>query len=79
MPDSRSLQLFQDQLLRGLFAQRHLQALGDNPKTVQSLINLIQCTKELVEQQQSDPSKGKRQGSRNILCLRHAVCQEGPT
>ena len=77
MPDTRSLQVFQDQVLRGMWPDRHLRALSNNPETVGQLVGLLQCTKDLMEQTQNDPSaKSRRQSSRNILCLCHTVCQE---
>ena len=77
MPDTRSLQVFQDQVLRGMWPDRHLRALSSNPETVGQLVGLLQCTKDLMEQTQNDPNaKSRRQSSRNILCLCHAVCQE---
>ena len=76
MPDTRSLMLLQDQILRGMWPERYLKALTDNPDTVVSLVGVLQCTKDLMEQMQSEQSKSRQQSSRNMLCLSHAVCQE---
>jgi hypothetical protein len=42
MPDTRSLQLFQDQLLRGMWADRYIKALSEDEKTVGPLFKLLQ-------------------------------------
>lgn len=77
MPNSQSLLLFQDQLLRDKWHSRHIDRLSENPQTGQLLLGLLGCTKDLVEAMQSDSApKLKQQSSRNLVCLCHAVCPE---
>mmetsp|Transcript_36315 Transcript_36315/g.82335 ORF Transcript_36315/g.82335 Transcript_36315/m.82335 type:complete len:145 (-) Transcript_36315:69-503(-) len=77
MPDTRSLQLFQDQLLRGMWADRYIKALSEDEKTVGPLFKLLQCTNELAQAQGQRASIDKRKvGTRNVLCLCDAVCAQ---
>ncbi|KAL1503407.1 hypothetical protein AB1Y20_011458 [Prymnesium parvum] len=71
LPDSRALLLFQDQLTRGMWADRHLNALIENPATSNQLLGVLRCTVDLMEGEAN-----KQRASRNLLCLCHALCEE---
>ena len=79
MPDVRSLQLFQNSLAHGAFKTRHLDALGDCPRTRDALLGMLECTNSLNDQLASGALEGQQQkqiDTRNLLCLCRNVCPE---
>ena len=54
MPDTRSLLIFQDQLLKGKWADRYLKALSEDTRTVGPLIRLLQALLDPLFVQTSD-------------------------
>ena len=81
VPASRSLLLFQDHLVRGLWAQRHLEALANDPKSLEAFASIVECTRELHKQQQEaaaaqSPAKFKQAATRNKVCMCLSVCHD---
>ena len=81
IPAARSLVVFQDHLIRGVWAQRHLEALVNDPKSLRSFLSLVECTREFQKQQQAaiasqDAAKLRGATTRNRLCLCNAVCPD---
>ena len=81
IPAVRSLVTFQDQLGRGLWADRHVEALSNDPKSLGPFMQLVECAKDFQQQQQSavaanDVGKMRSATMRNRVCMCHAVCPD---
>ena len=77
-PNVRALLTFQDHLLRGIWAERHLEALANNTDTVGPLLQLTECSVTLQQAQQRrlPPAKQRVLQTRNMICVCHATCPE---
>ena len=65
--------------MRGLWAERHLQALANDPKSVGPLVAIVECSQKYQKQHQSataanDVAKLRNAATRNRVCMCHAVC-----
>ena len=81
VPVARSLMHFQDLLSRGMWSQRHLEALANDPKTVDALVAIIECGREhaRVHNEAVDAkshSKVRQADTRNKICMCLAVCND---
>ena len=84
MPTARSLVMFQEHLARGVWADRHLQALASDPKAVGPFMSIFECAREFQNQQQqavatNDSAKLRQAATRNRVCLCAAVCPQETT
>ena len=84
VPAARSLVMFQEHLARGLWADRHLQALASDPTAVGPFMSIFECTRDFQQQQQravaaNDSAKLRQAATRNRVCLCAAVCPQETT
>jgi hypothetical protein len=60
MAQARSLLAFQNQIARGAFADRHLQALAMDKDTVSQFASIIDCTTQAQEFMAANPNKQRQ-------------------
>ena len=78
-PQPRSILLFQDQLSRGLYKQRHLEALIRDERAAPILYSVLECTKELgAGRRQAGDNRAALQkvGQKNMFCLCRNLCPD---
>ena len=81
VPAARSLMHFQDMLMRGMWANRHIESLANNPDTVEAFAQIIECAREYQKMRQeavqaSSSSQLKKADTRNKVCMCLSVCHE---
>lgn len=81
VPVARSLMHFQDLLSRGMWSQRHLEALANDPKTVDALVAIIECGREHARLHNEavdakSHNKVRQADTRNKICMCLAVCND---
>ena len=81
VPAARSLLIFQEHLARGMWADRHIQAMVSDPESAGPFLQVVQCTQDYTQQRQDagaagDSGKMRQAATRNRVCLCHAVCPE---
>ena len=81
VPVSRSLMHFQDMLSRGMWQQRHLEALAGDPKTVEAFASIVECARAFNRQREEavearDTAKLRSAETRNKVCMCMAVCND---
>lgn len=84
MPDIRALRLAQQHVLQGIWQARHFDGLLEDGWSRNAVSALLQCTQQLVEQQEDiaatarSAEEAQRRQQRlqmqNLVCLCNAVC-----
>jgi len=86
MPDVRALRQAQQHVLTGIWQARHFDGLIEGHWSRHVMSSLLQCTQQLVEQQQEIATRSRsaeeaqrrtqRLNTKNMLCLCNSVCPE---
>ena len=76
-PNPRALLHLQSQLVRGMFAERHHQALATGEQAnVDAFVALVTCAQEAQQFVQKRPDRTRAANTRNMVCVCHAVCPD---
>ena len=75
-PQCRSLLTLQNQVVSGMWAERHLRALAEDSQNAQHMMGLLECANDSRAFMQQNPNRPRQATTRNLVCVCNTVCPE---